>query len=154
MTILALTFLALSTGVAPDAPRLDVQIEASSARTGRLMVVDVGVAAAVAPIKTLGITLAGKTGVACQTSADGRGFRALVPIGIEQKPGQLSLAIEAALDDGGFIRWQKPVVVGAGAYDKRTITVSKRFTSPSKAQRQRAAAEAKTLSAAMADTVP
>jgi murein DD-endopeptidase MepM/ murein hydrolase activator NlpD len=154
MNLVMLTFLALSASVSPDAPRLDVSIDANSAKTGRLMVVAVAVAAAVAPIKSLNISLAGKRGVACETSADHRRFRALVPVNIEQKPGQLSLAIEAALDDGGFIRWQKPVAVTAGSYDKRTITVGKKFTSPSKAQRQRAAAEAKTLSAAMADTVP
>jgi murein DD-endopeptidase MepM/ murein hydrolase activator NlpD len=153
MNVLFISLLLLGAGDAADVPRLDVNIVADSALTGRLMVVDIAVAASVSPIKTLGITLDGKTGVAAETSADRRRYRALVPISIEQKPGQLTLAVDAALDDGGFVRWQKPVAVRLGTYDKRTITVSKKFTSPSKAQRQRAAAEATTLSAAMADTL-
>jgi murein DD-endopeptidase MepM/ murein hydrolase activator NlpD len=44
------------------------------------------------------------------------------------------------------------VPILAGAYDKRTISVSKKFTSPSKAQRIRAEKESASLTAALATT--
>jgi murein DD-endopeptidase MepM/ murein hydrolase activator NlpD len=69
---------------------------------------------------------------------------------IEAKPGRVQMTIEATLDDGAVVRWEKPVAIREGAYDKRSITVGKQFTSPSKAQQARAAAESKSLTEALA----
>ena len=105
-----------------------------------------------APLASVAVTLGNHPGVVFPTSADGRRFQALVPISIESKPGPQVLTVDATLEGGGFVRWQKPVPILAGAYDKRTISVSKKFTSPSKAQRIRAEQESASLTAALATT--
>jgi len=135
-------------------PLLDVQWRNDSARTGRLLVVDVAVAATVAPLASVAVSLGSHQGVSVPTSTDGRRHLALVPVSIESTPGPQVLTVDATLEGGGFVRWQKPVPILAGAYDKRTITVSKKFTSPSKAQRIRAEKESASLTAALATTSP
>lgn len=133
-------------------PLLDVQWANDSARTGRLLFVDISVAVTVAPLASVAVSLGTHPGVVFPTSADGRRFQALLPISIESKPGPQVLTVDATLEGGGFVRWQKPVPILAGAYDKRTISVSKKFTSPSKAQRIRAEKESASLTAALATT--
>ena len=136
----------------PVSPMLDVQWQEDSARTGRLLVVDIAVAATVAPFNQVAATLGAHLGVTLVTTADRRRFKALLPIGIESKPGPQVLTIDATLADGSFVRWQKPVSIGEGAYDRRTITVSTKFTSPSRAQRLRAEQESASLTAALSTT--
>ena len=127
--------------VSPVSPMLDVQWRDDSARTGRMLLVDIAVAATVAPFNQVAATLGAHHGVTLVTTVDRRRFKALLPIGIESKPGPQALTIDATLADGSFVRWQKPVSIGEGAYDRRTITVSRKFTSPSKSQRLRAEQE-------------
>jgi murein DD-endopeptidase MepM/ murein hydrolase activator NlpD len=140
---------ALALAVA-GAPLLDVQWDDATARTGKILIVDVAVAAGVAPIDDLAVTLDEHRGVFFFVSDDRRRARALLPVFIDRKPGKAMLTVDATLDGGEFTRWQKPVAIRAGAYDKRSITVGKQFTSPSKAQQARADEESKSLTAALA----
>lgn len=134
-------------------PLLDVQWDPESARTGRMLVVDARVAASMAPIKRIEISLDDKRGVAMPASKDGRRYRLLAPIEIEHGTTEpMTLTINALLVDGEQVQWQKPVAIGEGNYDKRNITVGKKFTSPSKLQKKRAARESKEL-AAVLDTI-
>ncbi len=138
--------------LSPVSPMLDVQWQEDSARTGRLLVVDIAVAATVAPFNRVAANLGAHPGVTFMTTADRRRFKALLPIGIESKPGPQVLTIDATLADGSFVRWQKPVSIVEGAYDRRTITVSKKFTGPSRSQRLRAEQESASLTAALSTT--
>jgi hypothetical protein len=147
-----LVTLASSSATAASSKLLDVRWVDDSARTGRMLVVDIAVAPSVEPIVTLDVKLGERQGISFPASADRRRHRALVPIPIDGKPGPRQLHIDATLQDGSPARWHKPVPVKEGAYDKRHIKVGKQFTSPSKAQQQRAAKEAEALSAALSTT--
>ena len=133
---------------------LDVQWLPESAKTGRLLVVDVRVAPSVAPIVLLQAELDGRLCTVWPVSADRRHWRLFGPVPIDLKPGAIKLAIEASLKDGEHGRFDKPIAVVEGDYDKRSITVGKKFTSPSKAQRRRAAKENVSLQAALATKTP
>jgi hypothetical protein len=159
ITLLLLAALASPTS-SPSSPAptssklLDVRWADDSARTGRMLVVDIAVAPSVDPIITLDVKLGEQQGISFPTSGDRRRHRALLPIPIDARPGPRVLVIDATMQDGTPARWQKPVPVKEGAYDKRHIKVGKQFTSPSKAQQQRAAQEAEALSAALSTTSP
>lgn len=124
----------------------------ASARTGRLFVVDIAVAPALEPLVTIDVRLGTHEGITIPTSADGRRHRALVPIHVDATPGTQALVIDATLQDGTPARFEKPVAIRDGGYGKRQIKVGKQFTSPSKAQQQRAARESEALTAALATT--
>jgi biotin carboxyl carrier protein len=141
-------------GVVTSPTVLDVVWADDSARTGRMLVVDIAVAPSVEPIVTLDVKLAEQQGISFPSSPDRRRHRALLPIPIDARPGPRALHIDATLQDGVPARWQKNVMVQAGRYDARHIKVGKQFMSPSKAQQQRAAKEAEALSAALATTSP
>jgi murein DD-endopeptidase MepM/ murein hydrolase activator NlpD len=132
-----------------DVQRLDVTWLEASAATGRMLVVDVGVAAALEPIVSLELTLGDERGVWMPASADRRRVRALVPIPVDAPAGPRLLHVDATLLDGRAARFFKPVAVKAGAYDQRHIKVSRQFTSPSQAQQRRAEAEAEALAEAL-----
>ena len=149
----ALSSLSPASG-ASSSTLLDVRFADSSARTGRMLVVDMAIAQNAEPIVSLDVKLGDHVGISFPTSVDRRRHRALVPIPIDARPGLRPLHIEATLQDGTPARWQKPIPVKEGAYDKRHIKVGKQFTSPSKSQQERAAKEAETLSAALATTSP
>jgi hypothetical protein len=151
--VVALSSLSSATG-ASSSTLLDVRWAADSARTGRMLVVDIAVASRAEPIVTLDVKLGDHAGISFPTSVDRRRHRALVPIPIDVRPGPRPLQIEATLQDGTPARWHQSVPVKEGAYDKRHIKVGKQFTSPSKSQQQRAADEAERLSAALATTSP
>jgi len=131
---------------------LDVSWSDASARTGRLLVVDIAVAPSVEPLVTIDLRLGSRAGITFPTSADGRRHRGLVPIHVDAEPGRQPLVVDVTLQDGTPARFEKPVVVKDGGYDKRQIKVGKQFTSPSKAQRDRAAREAEALSTVLATT--
>ncbi len=112
------------------APLLDVKWDENTARTGKLLVVDVAVAETVSPMDTLKVAIDDKEGVFAFTDIERRRARALLPVHVDRKLGKATVTIDATLDDGTFTRWQKPVVIRDGKYDKRHITVGKQFTSP------------------------
>jgi murein DD-endopeptidase MepM/ murein hydrolase activator NlpD len=156
--LLALLLLATAAPSPPTtttttaAPLIDVS--PGEARTGKLLVVDVVAAPALPALTSIAPTLNGKRGVAFATSADHKQWKVLVPVNIESKLKPQPLVLDAVFADGRRTRWRKPVALEDGGYDHRTITVGKRFISPSKKQRARAAKESKALSAALATTSP
>ena len=94
-------------------PLLDVQWDPESARTGRMLVVDARVAASMAPIKRIEISLDDKRGVAMPASKDGRRYRLLAPIEIEHGTTEpMTLTNNALLGDGGQVQLQKPGAIG------------------------------------------
>ncbi len=139
-------------GLAVAPPLLDVQWQDDSARTGRMLVVDVGVSATMAPVRSIEVMLDDKQGIAMPSSKDRRHFRLMSPIEIDAAIAPLVLRIDVVLTDNEHLHWEKPVAIAAGAYDQRKITVSKKFTSPSKLQQKRADRESKELSAVLETT--
>jgi len=137
---------------ATASPALDVQWQPESARTGRMLVVDVAVSPTMAPVRSIEVTVDDKAGIAMPSSKDRRRYRLLAPIEIEAVIEPVTLAIDVVLTDNEHLHWEKPVPIREGAYDKRKITVSRKFTSPSKLQQARAARESKALSAVLETT--
>jgi murein DD-endopeptidase MepM/ murein hydrolase activator NlpD len=146
------TATATATASTATAPLIEVTQLTPHARTGKLFAVDVFAAAALPRIAVLRAAFGHKIGIAFATSDDGHHFRALVPVDIEAKLKPEKLILEADFVDGRTTRWEKPIAVKDGGYDKRNITVGKQFTSPSKAQRLRAEKESAALTAALATT--
>ena len=107
-----IALLPLLVGLAAAPPTtstlLDVRWADDSARTGRMLVVDIAVAPSVEPIVTLDVKLGEHEGISFPASADRRRHRALVPIPIDARPGPRPLQIEATLQDGTPARWQHP----------------------------------------------
>ncbi|MDP2340202.1 MAG: M23 family metallopeptidase [Deltaproteobacteria bacterium] len=132
-----------------QAPLLEVSWDASTARTGKIVVVDVATPPGLPAIRSLSAELDDHAGVALAISADRHKWRVLVPVDIDSKLVPQPLRIDAVLMDGRATTWKKPVALREGGYDKRTITVGKQFTNPSTKQRQRAEQESLLLSAAM-----
>lgn len=135
-------------------PLLNVQWQDDSARTGRMLVIDVAVSPTMAPVRSIEVTLDDKAGIAMPSSKDRRRYRLLAPIEIEAAIAPLTLAIDVVLTDNEHLHWEKPIPLREGSYDNRKITVSKKFTSPSKLQQKRAARESKELSAVLETTSP
>lgn len=138
-----------------QAPLIDVTFEEGSARTGKVFVVDVTAAPSLPALTSLAPELNGKKGIAYPVSEDRRHWKALLPVDIESKANKKGflpqpLVVDAAFADGRHSAWKKPVAIKDGKYDRRSLSVGKQFTSPSKKQRQRAEKEKKELSAAMA----
>lgn len=73
---------------------------------------------------------------------------AMVGLSVEQRPGALPLEIVAA-DETGKTRVDGTLDVRPADFRKRQLTVSKRFTSISKKDRQRSAADQKAFSEAL-----
>lgn len=137
-----------------QAPLVEVAFDPSTARTGKILIVDVKTPPGLPPLTSVSPSLAEKDGVAFPVSADRRQWRALVPVDIESKTKKAVvlpqiLVVDAVLADGRQTQWKKPIALKEGGYDKRNITVGKQFTSPSKKQQQRATRESKELSDAM-----
>ena len=137
-----------------QAPLLEVSWDASTARTGKLLVVDVGAPPGLPAIRSIQVSLDDNAGVALPISADRHRWRVLVPVDIESKLKPQPLRIEAVLVDGRQTLWNKPVALRDGGYDKRTITVGKQFTNPSKKQKKRAAQESAVLAIALRTDSP
>jgi murein DD-endopeptidase MepM/ murein hydrolase activator NlpD len=148
--MIALVLLVCSQAPAPLlAPLLEVSWDASSARTGKIVVVDVAVPPGLPAIQSIKAQLDDHAGIALAISADRRRWRVLVPVDIESKLVPQPLRIEAVLMDARVTTWKKPVALREGGYDKRTISVGKQFTNPSAKQKKRAEQESLSLSAAM-----
>ncbi len=141
--------IALLAFVCAQTPLLEVSWDPSTARTGKILVVDVTSPPALAPIRSINAELDNKSGVALPISSDAHHWRVLVPVDIESKLAPQTLHIDAVLRDGRSSTWKKPVALRDGGYDKRAITVGKQFTSPSKQQKQRAERESVVLAAAL-----
>jgi len=75
------------------------------------------------------------------------GFQALVGLSVEKDPGVLPLEVIVA-DDAGRRSIQGSVDVLPAGFRRRALTVSKRFTSPSKKDRQRAERDTKAFAEA------
>jgi murein DD-endopeptidase MepM/ murein hydrolase activator NlpD len=67
------------------------------------------------------------------------GWRALAGLGVDQRPGLLTLDVTAPGDDGRPTRYEGALTVLKPAFRRRELTVSRRFTSPSKKDRERGA---------------
>ena len=132
-----------------QAPLLEVVWDASTAKPGKLIVIDVTTPPAVAVVSQLSARLGDHAGIALPISSDHRRWRVLVPVDIESKLKPLPLQIDAILADGRTSTWNKPVALREGDYDRRTISVGKEFTQPSARQKKRAAAETLVLASAL-----
>jgi hypothetical protein len=135
-------------------PTLAVRWQNNTAQPGRLLVLEIDVAADVAPIKQLTIELDGKSGVAWPVDDTRRRFRGLAPIEIEHALTTAPLLVHALLDDGRLLERALDVALTSGGYDRRNIRVARRFTSPSKAEQQRADDEAQAMAAAQSTSAP
>ena len=144
----------LLTLLCTQAPLLEVSWDASTAKTGKIVVVDVATPPGIAGIRSITAHLDDRRGIALSISADRHRWRVLVPVDIDSELDPLPLRIDAVLVDGRTTVWRKPVAVREGDYDKRSITVGKKFLSPSRAQKSRAAKESVALSAAMRTESP
>jgi murein DD-endopeptidase MepM/ murein hydrolase activator NlpD len=69
-----------------------------------------------------------------------RGWQALVGLGVEQKAGRLEVDVTAR-DEQGPLRFEGDLEVKKANFRRRELTISKRFTSPSRADQQHAAAD-------------
>lgn len=135
-------------------PTLAVRWQNNSAQPGRLLVIEIDAAADAAAIKQLTITLDGKSGVAWPVDDQRRRFRGLAPIEIEHALEATPLVVQALLDDGRVLERALDVELKSGGYDRRNIRVARRFTSPSKAEQERAELEAQAMAAAQATSAP
>lgn len=77
----------------------------------------------------------------------GTGYRALVGLRVEQRPGLLTLEVTTG-DEGTRTRIDGQLQVLPASFRRRALSVSRRFTSPSRAQRQRSQADAAAFSQA------
>lgn len=133
-----------------EPPTLAVRWHRNSAQPGRLLVVEIDIAAEVTPIKQLTIELDGKHGVVWPVDEQRRRWRGIAPTEVEHALGAAPLDVHALLDDGRLLERSLDVDITSGNYDRRNIRVARRFTSPSKAEQQRADREAQAMSAAQA----
>jgi murein DD-endopeptidase MepM/ murein hydrolase activator NlpD len=127
---------------APPPLLLDVLWEEDGLPTGRIAKVEVRAPRAMRAIEG---TLGTRRVIALPASPDRKSWFVLAPVDIEAEPRPIGLQLQVTLDDESRVFWGKPVPVVEAPYDERAITVAKKFTSPSKKQRLRAAKEAKEL---------
>lgn len=133
---------------------LDVQWEGEGFPTGRVTLVRIRVTPASPPVVSLSGALGTRPLVVLPASADRRQWLALATVGIEQRIRPTQLHLEATLQEGQSVEWNKPVPVVAAPYDERHLKVSKKFVKPSAAQRKRAAREARAMTKALDTLTP
>ncbi len=124
---------------------LQLDYDAQGLHNGRVELVRVSAPPRYPPIASLTARLKNVDAIAFCSSADGRTWSLLVPIGIEHAPGGERLVVHATLADGRSLVLAKPVPVVAAAYDERSLSVDNKFLQPSAKDRLRAKREARTM---------
>ena len=130
-----------------DRPAL--RVAPGVARTGKIVVVVVTAPPGGSAIDALSASLGLRAGTAYPASADRRTWRALLAVEIEETGKTLPLRVDARRADGTTTSSTTTVRILPGRYDRRSITVGRQFTSPSKEEQERAARESDELSAAL-----
>jgi murein DD-endopeptidase MepM/ murein hydrolase activator NlpD len=149
--MLSMWFSALLLVSAP--PLVDVRARGDTQKNGRLAVYDVVVHDVVGDASVqLGKA---KGALVPWRSAPGSStFLALVPVDPDASPGESTLELTFPSAAGGELVVESQVQIGDAHYERKDIRVGKQFTSPSKAQKQRAKKEAKEMEEALSTSSP
>lgn len=130
----------------PPAP-LEVLVSAREGTllTGRLAAFDVRVEGGTDGVRKMEARFGDKRGAVLSRDDEGRAWLVLAPIDIDDERRQLELRLEAVLRDDTPLLVSRQLSIEEAPYATSELRVSKKFTSPSEAQKQRAAVERKRI---------
>src|SRR5690606_16641953 len=113
--------------------------------TGRLAAFDVRVEGGADGVRTWTAHLGGKRASVIARDDDGRAFLLLAPIDIDDERRELELRLEGTLRDDTPVIVSRQFPVVEAPYETSELKVSRKFTSPSRSQQDRAAVERKRI---------
>lgn len=131
----------------PPPPPLEVEIVAREGTllTGRLATFDVRVDGGAAGARSFRATLGEKRAAVIPRDDEGRAWLLLAPIDIDDERRELELRLEGALRDDTPVIVSRQLTIEEAPYETSELRVARKFTSPSRSQRERAAAERKRI---------
>lgn len=126
-----------------DPPPLVVELTplGDTLLTGRLAVFRVDVTGGPAGARVIRGTFGGKRVAATPFDESGRRFLALAPVDIDDERRELELHLDITLSDDTPVIVKRPFGIEEATYETSELSVNRRYVSPSKAQRRRAARE-------------
>lgn len=122
-----------------------VSPRADTLLTGRLAAFDVRVEGGADGVRTWTAHLGGKRASVIARDDDGRAFLLLAPIDIDDERRELELRLEGTLRDDTPVIVSRQFPVVEAPYETSELKVSRKFTSPSRSQQDRAAVERKRI---------
>lgn len=132
---------------APPPPPLEVDVapRAGTLLTGRLAAFDVAVHGGASGVASWQARLGGKRASVISRADDGRAWLLLAPVDIDDERSELELRLEGTLRDDTPVIVSRTFAIAEAPYETSELTVSRRFTSPTRSQQRRAADERKRI---------
>jgi murein DD-endopeptidase MepM/ murein hydrolase activator NlpD len=139
---------------AEEPPVLVVEAPDDGVAAGRLALLEARLEGGTGSLSTLEAKLGGRDVVVARFDEDGRRYRLLAPVDIDETRQELSLTLEGQLAGGDELRASRRLPVKQVEYPTSEIRVSKRFMQPSRKQRRRAKREKKRIQKVLKQRTP
>lgn len=126
---------------APPAPvtiePISVEVAPKIPATGKVVTFDLYIPEGHPAVREVRATFGGRKAAVAKWDEEGRHFKGLTSVDIEDTRRALDLIIEATFVDDSPLQLKRRIDVADGVYDERKLKVSKRFTKPPKRVRRR-----------------